>query len=123
MKIQIKHRISLDVLFECEADSMKIAVKLAVENNADLSSADLSYADLSSADLRSADLMLFRFNRDEAFFQFDGKIRIGCIYETVEWWLANYSEVGARESYSATEILAYGNFIRLCDELQKGKVK
>ena len=56
MKIQIKNRFDLSVIFECEADSMKIAVKLAIEAKADLSSANLSYADLSSADLSYANL-------------------------------------------------------------------
>ena len=56
MKIQIKNRFDASVLFECEADSMKMAVKLAVESRADLSRADLSRADLSRADLSGADL-------------------------------------------------------------------
>ena len=61
MKIQIKHRFDLSVIFECEAENMKIAVEMAIKakadlRSADLNSADLRYADLSSADLRSADL-------------------------------------------------------------------
>ena len=56
MKIQIKNRFDASVLFECEADSMKMAVKLAVESRADLSRADLSRADLSRADLSGANL-------------------------------------------------------------------
>jgi hypothetical protein len=58
VKIQIKNRWDFSVIFECEADSMKLAVELAVKSNADLSSADLRSADLRSADLRSADLSL-----------------------------------------------------------------
>ena len=46
MKIEIKHRFSGSVLFSCEADSMKSAVKLAIEAKADLSGADLSGANL-----------------------------------------------------------------------------
>ena len=56
MKIEIKNRFSGAVLFSCKADSMKIAVKLAIEAKADLSWADLSWADLSWADLSWADL-------------------------------------------------------------------
>ena len=56
MKIQIKNRWDDSVIFECEANSIKLAVKLAIEANANLSSADLSYADLSSASLSSANL-------------------------------------------------------------------
>ena len=56
MKIEIKHRFSGSVLFSCEADSMKSAVKLAIEAKADLSWANLSRANLSGADLSGANL-------------------------------------------------------------------
>jgi hypothetical protein len=56
MKIQIKSKIDAKVLFECKADSVKMAVEIAIKANANLRSANLRYADLSSADLRSADL-------------------------------------------------------------------
>ena len=56
MKIEIKHRFSGAVLFSCEAENMKIAVKLAIEAKANLSWAKLSGANLSGADLSGADL-------------------------------------------------------------------
>ena len=56
MKIQIKHRITLSVLFECEAESLKLALKLAIKSRADLSGANLYGADLSGANLYGADL-------------------------------------------------------------------
>ena len=56
MRIEIKHRFNGSVLFSCEAVSMKIAVKLAIEAGADLSGADLSRANLSGADLSRANL-------------------------------------------------------------------
>ena len=46
MRRQIRHRYNFSVLFECDADSVKIAVKLAIEAKADLSWADLSRANL-----------------------------------------------------------------------------
>jgi len=58
VKIQIKHRFDSSVLFECEANSMRVAVKLAIETRANLSGADLSGADLSGADLSWANLSL-----------------------------------------------------------------
>jgi hypothetical protein len=79
--IKIECRFTAKVLFECEAESLKLAVEIAVSkranlsgaylsdanlaranlrnaslNNANLSGADLSGADLSGADLRSANL-------------------------------------------------------------------
>ena len=62
-KVQIKHRWSGRVLFECEVPpevesgmAMRHALEAAVQGGADLSDADLSGADLSGADLRGADL-------------------------------------------------------------------
>ena len=52
---EIKHRLSGEVLFS-RATSLKLAVRAAIEINADLSWADLRRADLSRADLSGADL-------------------------------------------------------------------
>lgn len=61
MKFEIKHRFSGEILFSCEAESLGIAVKLALKARADLSyanlrSTNLRYADLSCTNLRSANL-------------------------------------------------------------------
>ena len=63
MNIQIKSRLSAEVLFEhdCENNSIRLTLGLAIKSGADLSgtylsSADLRGADLSGADLRGADL-------------------------------------------------------------------
>lgn len=44
MKNEIKNRWEGDVLFSCEAGSMKLAVKMAIKAKAYLSGADLDYA-------------------------------------------------------------------------------
>ena len=56
MKIEIKHKISGEVLFKCDALDIGVAVNMAIKAEANLHFADLSYANLSYADLRSADL-------------------------------------------------------------------
>ncbi len=71
MKIEILNRWSMKVMFECEADSMKVAVELACKQgtylrganlrganlrDANLSDANLRDANLSDADLRGANL-------------------------------------------------------------------
>ncbi len=56
MKIQIKSWINASVLFECESDSTKLCVELAVNSRANLSRADLYGANLYGADLSGADL-------------------------------------------------------------------
>lgn len=60
-KFEIKHRYSGAVLFEMEAESLKLCVEAALSLKADLREADLGGADLreaylGGADLRGADL-------------------------------------------------------------------
>jgi hypothetical protein len=84
---------------------------------ANLSSANLSSANLSYADLSYANLLIFQFNRHTAYFTFDGTLRIGCECMPISEWLNGFEEVGKSNNYSAQEIFAYGNFIKLCVEL------
>ena len=58
MKIQIKSRFGASVLFEhdCENNSMRLAVELALKSGASLSGVDLYGADLSGANLYGANL-------------------------------------------------------------------
>ena len=59
MKIQIMHRFETRVLFECEADSLKIAIEMAVKQKINLSGADLSRANLK--DVKNGELALAHF--------------------------------------------------------------
>ena len=58
MKIEIKSRFSLEILFshECEDNSVAITLAAAINAKADLYDADLRGANLYGADLRSANL-------------------------------------------------------------------
>ena len=58
MNIQIKSQINDIVLFEhnCENNSMRLTMELALKSRADLSRADLSRANLSGANLSGADM-------------------------------------------------------------------
>jgi hypothetical protein len=56
MNFQIKSRFTGKILFEKDADSMRLCVEAAVESKANLRDADLRGADLRRADLRGADL-------------------------------------------------------------------
>lgn len=88
---------------------------------ADLSSADLSSANLSSADLRSADLMIFQFQKHQAFYSFDDSLKIGCLYLPLTEWVNKFEEIGKREQYSDLQIKTYGSFIKMCAEMQLTK--
>ena len=56
MKKEIKHRVTGEVLFSCEASSLKEAVLAAIKDGVSLRWADLRNVDLSGADLRNVDL-------------------------------------------------------------------
>src|SRR5437773_642820 len=56
MKIQIKNWFDFSIIFECRADSISLALKLAIEKKVSLGYANLRSADLRYANLRSADL-------------------------------------------------------------------
>ena len=56
MNIQIKNRWNLEVIFECEADSMRLAVELAVSKKINLGGSNLRYSNLGGSDLRGSNL-------------------------------------------------------------------
>lgn len=85
-------------------------------SSANLSYADLSYANLRSANLSSANLILFQFQRDWAYFTFDGALRIGCLFMPISEWLAGFEEIGRKHHYTALQIEMYGSFIKTCAE-------
>jgi len=88
---------------------------------ADLSYADLRYADLRYADLSSANLMIFQFQRHQAFYSLDDNLRIGCLYLPLDKWVNKFEEIGKREQYSDLQIKVYGSFIKMCAEMQLTK--
>ena len=56
MKFKIESRWDASLLFECDADSIKIAVELAVKSKANLYGANLVRANLDGANLDGANL-------------------------------------------------------------------
>ena len=95
--IEIKSRFSGKVIFSVEAESLKIAVELAVKSGANLSGAYLSRANLYGANLYGANLavktppindhyfaseILFRKAKTENQKNFSARIRI----ETSKCW-------------------------------------
>jgi len=165
MLFEIRNRLSREILFSVEAESLRIAVELAIKSNtnlryADLSCANLSYADLRYADLRYADLryanlsyadlsyadlryanlsytdlsyaylsyanlMVFQYQRHQAFYTMNGLLRIGCIVLSTSEWVAQFKSIGEKENYTDEQIKLYGQFINMCHQhhidQQKGK--
>ena len=56
MKIEIKHRFTVAVIFALECGSLKLCVAAAVKENANLRGANLRGANLGDVDLRDANL-------------------------------------------------------------------
>ena len=117
MKIQIKNRFTMDVIFEHEADSLKIAVEFAVKSGADLSGADLSGANLYGADLSGANLSGANLSGADLYGEKINKspiqilgikwwtcitekhIQIGCqIHKAVEWFAYSDDEIEEMDS-------------------------
>ncbi|MFN7455127.1 MAG: pentapeptide repeat-containing protein [Pseudobdellovibrionaceae bacterium] len=83
-------------------------------SNCDLSFADLSYADLRSANLSFSDLMIFQMQRHQAFYTFDGTLRIGCEVMPITEWALGFKQIGRANGYTDEQIEAYGDFIMMC---------
>jgi len=85
---------------------------------ANLSRANLSGASLYGASLYGAKVLHFKFERDDGYYTGNGKIRIGCEYYDIEYWLKEYKNIGANRGYTKLQIGVYGRFIKLCKKLQ-----
>jgi hypothetical protein len=56
MKIEIKHRYTNEVIYSCEAETIKEAFEMAIKEKDDIRNANLCNADLRNANLRNANL-------------------------------------------------------------------
>ncbi len=102
------------------ADLRDADLRYADLRDADLRYADLRYADLRYADLRDADLRDAKnikfpiatiYGTVHAVFAMDGKIKIGCVEQTVEEWILNYREIGEENDYTDEQIVEYKKYI------------
>jgi len=78
-----------------------------------LQEADLQGANLQGAfleDIKGKEIISFQAGKHFAYYA-DSYIKIGCLCESVSWWLENYKAVGKKEGYSEAEIKRYGSFI------------
>jgi hypothetical protein len=96
-------------------------------SDADLRGADLGGADLRGTDLRCANLsgtnvLTFQFNRHMAIYTPCGTITIGCERHSIDDWVSNFTDIGAKNDYADVEIMAYGKFIKLCAEINRDKL-
>ena len=105
MKIEIKSRFSLQILFshECEDNSVAITLAAAINAKANLYGANLRSANLGDADLRSADLRsanLYGANLGDA-----GKLTGDRPYFAV-------GPIGSRQDVLASFLTEKGVFLR-----------
>ena len=83
IKMEIKNRYTNKVIFECEAESIKVCVEKAVKNRVDLSDADLNGADLRWANLSEVNLSEANLN---------GADLSGADLSEADLWRANLSK-------------------------------
>ena len=123
MLIEIKSGWTGAILFSVEAESLKMAVEMAVKQGANLGGANLEGANLEDANLgganlrganlRGANLGGARFplqisgHKDWLITEHDGKLRIGCHVHTFEQWIKNAEKIGKAEGYSDLDIEIY----------------
>ena len=88
-------------------------------SKADLSGTNISWVNLFGANLAHAKLLYFSFNKNTAYFTFNNYLKIGCHYETLNWWTKNIKKVGLKNNYTKEEILAYTKFLKICIKQQK----
>ena len=117
--IEIKHKITGDVILSFEGDSLRGA-DLSVAN---LSGANLSGADLRGADLRGADLSgavgafsLFYSGKHHAWAT-GSHVGIGCQMHTHSEWREQYAKIGSDAGYTPDEIERYRMWIFSLDWL------
>ncbi len=84
----------------------------------DLSGANMSGADLSGADLSETGLFSFTAGRHFGFYvPWQRYLKIGCLGNSIEWWITHYTVAGEENGYTDEEIARYGAIIKLIAEL------
>ena len=98
MNIQIKSRVNGTVLFEhnCENNSMRLTMELALKSGANLSRADLSRADLYGADLSGANLSRASLVNGEKLVGARPIFQIGPIGSRCAYFTAYITDKGLR---------------------------
>jgi len=98
MNIQIKPHFNDTVLFEhnCENNSMRLTVELALKSRANLSGANLSRADLSGANLFGADLFRASLVNGEKLVGARPIFQIGPIGSRCAYFTAYITDKGLR---------------------------
>ena len=120
----ILHKYTKAVLYSTTADNLR---------EADLREADLREANLREANLREADLREANLREAECltavgkFLRICGSrhaivcvdsetISVGCLRNTLAWWVKNYRVVGEQQGYSPSAIEEYGRHLEYAAE-------
>ena len=92
MKIQIKNRFTMDVIFEHEADSFKLAVEFAAKSRANLSRANLYVEKINKTPIQMLGIKW-------CICITENHIQIGCqIHKAVEWFTYSDDEINKMHS-------------------------
>ena len=94
-------------------------------SKANLSKANLYGANLYGADLTGADLTsiinvniyTFFFAPGHLGYYWRGLVKIGCMIESLEWWLENFQKAGAENGYPDKTIVLYGATLKMISQM------
>ena len=136
MKVEIKNRYNGSVIICGEYTSVKDAleknrganleganIRGAYLGGADLGDANIRGANLGGADLSGANLegakgiklpVISISGSMHNFQYYDGHIKIGCEYHSIEYWNIMYDAIGRDNKYNEDQIAEYYRYIKLC---------
>lgn len=136
MKYEIKNWFTGKVIFECEANSLRIAIEIALMSGANLIGANLSGANLRYANLRYANLSgatknwcignmreIHSMQLEKYMIAFgEDFLSIGCQQHTVEEWNEFTDDQISKMDYGAFEWwIKWKDFIFKAIEMTKEK--
>lgn len=78
---------------------------------ADLRGANINGANLTNANLGSTGLLIYQFERHQAFYMGGDTLNIGGVTLPVSEWLTQWPALAAQNSYTESQQLMYANFI------------
>ena len=90
---------------------------------ANLEGANLKWANLEGANLEGATLfdtpvITFQYSKYFAFYH-EGNVKIGCLTNTLSYWLENYEVIGEEQSFTPKETMAYGLWLKVLKQLEE----